>query len=125
MPENENDEYHTGPVYPSYENASGTQAAASTYNRHYTVPEPSERPVYQFDNTGAYYLEEIVRYIMQDMEPTDRALRPYGDIYPAKGTKGNRPGVWNGWRPMPGNEPYDGENIPDPNPARKLPGWRF
>jgi hypothetical protein len=36
------------------------------------------------------YIQRIVEYMMVRMEPTDRALRDAGDIYPAHGQPGRR-----------------------------------
>lgn len=56
------------------------------------------------DASVVAYLGDLVYYMMDRMEPTDRCLRPPGDIYPADGTRPEKrhPGA------MPGTKPFDG-----------------
>lgn len=44
----------------------------------------------------------LAAYMLGQMEPTDRALRPYGNAYPADGSRPER----RGRGAMPGTEPF-------------------
>ena len=46
----------------------------------------------------------LVAYLLAQMEPTDRAVRPAGSVYPADGTRPEERGP----AAMPGDDPWDG-----------------
>jgi hypothetical protein len=116
-----------GNIYPSYESGSGQQATRSAYYaRGYTDSHGNTEYVYRNapippaeraeQDLNGRRIGELVMYMMQDMEPTDRCLRMPGDYYPVDGSRPGRRGyskrLGRDLKAMPGDEPYDGENIP-------------
>lgn len=79
--------------------------------RAFTVP--ADDPQWTAHEEGAQLRAVIAVYLLAQMEPTDRALRPYGSVYPADGSRPElRADI-----AMPGSDPYDGGAPVPPTPV--------
>ncbi len=60
------------------------------------------------NNDNTTYAAYLMAYVFEFMEPTDRAVRPYGDVCPPEGpVSRNRGSKW-GLSAVPGDAPWDG-----------------
>ena len=65
---------------------------------------PADAGAWAAREEGARLLAVLVAYLLGQMEPTDRAVRPCGSAYPADGSRPEARGP----SAMPGDDPWDG-----------------